>query len=542
MSDRRHPVIDLFSGPGGLGEGFHSLTSEGQHSVFDLLVSIEKEPWAHKTLLMRACYRHLMAHGTPEEVDSWYRWLQEPTLENYSELFSGSSRAMTEANKVAHCHELGLKKKDDHKLDKYIKARLNECYPGRAPVLIGGPPCQAYSLVGRSRNQGNAEYTASEDHRHFLYLEYLRIVSLVKPAVFIMENVRGMLSSKVEGERIFPRILNDLVCPGMAVNGPKRLRYEVHSLVSDTVFRDGENAAAVDGRDFLIKSNEYGVPQRRDRVILMGIRSDVAARLTSVPRLTRSECETDVASALSGLPPLRSRLSRGGDSLESWLNTVGTNSEELTRKLPGSRTASKGAEANQRLARLATWISKQTFEEGRSTLDVGAVSAQMGSALQTDVPKELRDWYFDPKLECVLNHETRGHISADLMRYLFTASYACVYGVSPKREDFPSFLAPNHKSWTSGNFADRFRVQVAGYPSTTITSHISKDGHYFIHPDPLQCRSLTVREAARLQTFPDNYVFMGPRTAQYVQVGNAVPPFLARQIAGVVARVLKQIE
>ena len=126
-------------------------------------------------------------------------------------------------------------------------------------------------------------------------------------------------------------------------------------------------------------------------------------------------------------------------------------------------------------------------------------------------------------------------MKSDLGRYLFAAVFVTVRVYSPKAADFPLVLSPDTRNWQSGVFNDRFRVQLADEASTTVTSHISKDGHYFIHPDPLQCRSLTVREAARLQTFPDDYLFMGNRTQQYVQVGNAVPPYLARQIAKLVS-------
>lgn len=158
---------------------------------------------------------------------------------------------------------------------------------------------------------------------------------------------------------------------------------------------------------------------------------------------------------------------------------------------------------------------------------------------------DLHDWYIDRRLgEFVINHETRGHIATDLHRYLFCSTWAEVSYENkwdnpfPRSKDYPESLKPNHKNFDSGKFRDRFREQLAHRPATTITSHISKDGHYFIHYDPSQCRSLTVREAARIQTFPDNYFFVGNRTQQYVQVGNAVPPFLAKQLAEVVAQLL----
>ena len=169
------------------------------------------------------------------------------------------------------------------------------------------------------------------------------------------------------------------------------------------------------------------------------------------------------------------------------------------------------------------------------------------SALKIKNQPALENWLKDEKMaNHVVNHETRGHLESDLHRYLFSSCWAKVARENdwdikfPKSREYPTSLKPKHKNFDSGKFSDRFRVQLSNEPATTITSHISKDGHYFIHYDPLQCRSLTVREAARIQTFPDNYFFVGNRTQQYVQVGNAVPPFLAYQIAEIVTNILKK--
>jgi len=157
---------------------------------------------------------------------------------------------------------------------------------------------------------------------------------------------------------------------------------------------------------------------------------------------------------------------------------------------------------------------------------------------------ELDAWYGGSDLGGVCNHAAKSHMPSDLARYLFCSSFGETFGRSPKLEDFPDALLPNHMNARPGDgseaiFSDRFKVQLWDQPSATVTSHLAKDGHYFIHPDPSQCRSFTVREAARVQTFPDNYFFCGPRTAQYQQVGNAVPPLIAKRIAQCVFEGLK---
>ncbi len=130
---------------------------------------------------------------------------------------------------------------------------------------------------------------------------------------------------------------------------------------------------------------------------------------------------------------------------------------------------------------------------------------------------------------------TRKHMREDLKRYMFSAAWTKAHyelkSPCPKSKDYPKSLSPNHKNWESGNHADRFRTIGEHIVPLTITSHLRKDGHAQIHFDPTQNRSMTVREAARIQTFPDDYYFEGPQGWQFQQVGNAVPSFLAKQIA-----------
>lgn len=422
-----------------------------------------------------------------------------------------------------------------------VRARQAQCHdPGAAGALSANvveSPCvgiddrrprvHAHGEHDRSGNRGKSDYRPEDDHRHFLYREYLRIIQKYRPAVFVMENVKGILSSKVGGEHIFHSILDDLSDPDRAI-GKVRSRpgYRIHSLSNDVVFERGGDAKLIDARKFIVRAEEYGIPQARHRVILLGVREDIES--DRVQTLSKANRECPLADALAGLPPLRSSLSRQEDCSKEWQETVREHFRELAQA--ARRQGSTGLAA--RLARLGAEIP--------SDLTTGGLRVpRSGRAPQCS--ERLRKWYDDSNLSVWLNHEARGHMSLDLMRYAYAATFALEHERSPKgHEEFNLIekLRPLHANWESGKFSDRFRVQRLEGPATTITSHISKDGHYFIHPDPAQCRSLTVREAARVQTFPDNYFFQGNRTQQYHQVGNAVPPLLAHQIANVVYSLL----
>lgn len=500
------PVVDIFAGPGGLGEGFSAFApvKSSKRPAFQISVSAEMESNAAKTLRLRAFFRQFPVGHVPS---SYYEYIAGRCEAPWSEA--------TRKEWDSACNEALQLKLGDHDDDAILSERIKKTTKTDEPwVLIGGPPCQAYSLVGRSRNQGVLGYKAEADHRHFLYKHYLQIIKEYRPAVFVMENVKGILSSRVGGELMFPKILEDLSMPG----GKKGPRYNVMPLI----LAPGE-AADLKTSNYILHAEELGVPQARHRVVLLGVSEDIQAKRGNYLKPTHDRF--NVSDVIRGLPRLRSGVTNV--KFDRWSEIasgiLSKTAKTIRREQP---------EAAEQLEKASQLAARQR--------DPGMGGRWMPKASKCDlVPDHLKSWYLDDRLDGLLNHEVRSHMREDLMRYAFAASFAKVHGHSPRgASEFPLSLHPNHKNWESGKFVDRFKVQRWDAPSSTITSHLSKDGHYFIHPDPIQLRSLSVREAARLQTFPDNYFFEGSRGAQYRQVGNAVPPWMARQIAATVYSLL----
>ncbi len=510
-------IVDLFSGPGGLAEGFASYKDNEGNAPFQINISIEKEPSAHSTLLLRTFIRKFNGLFP----DEYYRFLNgelaaEP---DWKKLYP---EQWAEAVDEARCMELG-----NPETTQFLDRRLEEIRStyGRNTMVIGGPPCQAYSLVGRARNAGILDYAADQDHRHFLYKEYVAVLQKLEPAVFVMENVKGMLSSAVKGDRLFLQVMEDL----KAAAGENS--YALYALSPRS--SGFAKSKVLKPSDFIVYSENHGIPQTRHRVIIVGLRKDIADKFISeIPFAMKAlEKKTTVHEVIGGVPKLRSGLSKKEDNDSAWLLAV----KDAVSKVK-SVISLYPAEGYEKIYSLLNSCEKTLTPENIFPRK-GKKSA---GYMLNSCPKSLADWLADEKVAVLPNHETRSHMESDLARYMFVSLFGKAFGRSPKASEFPEELAPNHKNWSTGKFADRFRVQIEDQPSTTITSHISKDGHYFIHYDPVQCRSLTVREAARLQTFPDNYYFKGNRTQQYVQVGNAVPPYLAKQIAEVLWPVLKK--
>lgn len=512
-------LIDIFAGPGGLSEGFTAVRNQSGEPVFDHRLAIEMEPWAFETLKLRTFFRACSS----DIPTNYYRCLRREI--SIEDLYGAHPAITEEVAEICWNARLG----PGGETTKTVRDRIrNAIGSSENWVLIGGPPCQAYSLAGRSRNKGNPEYDPNKDVRQTLYVEYLQILADHSPAAFVMENVKGLLSATLNNERIFHRIIEDLQNPAKAVRREGRdlstkhrsCGYRIFSLTNKGMLANG------DLFDSIVQCEHHGIPQTRHRVILLGLREDI----TITPDTLATSAEIPVARVIADMPPVRSGISRGPDSDEAWIACF--------RNEIGSRWANGGTRR---------WAGEELCSQiGRVLKSISPPEQGCGAEFVPGdaAPEYAADWYRDPRIGGFCNHCSRTHMKRDLHRYLYAACFAQSNGKSPILRDFPTDLLPKHGNVNTAleegsNFSDRFRVQVAERPATTITSHIAKDGHYYIHPDPMQCRSLTVREAARIQTFPDNYFFCGPRTAQYTQVGNAVPPLIARQVAQIVFNALR---
>lgn len=480
------PVVDLFAGAGSLTEGFASLVDADGLPVFKPVMSVEKDPDACETLRLRAFLSRIAntEPGLPWEYEQFLRDRDPRALDSLKKRFpvawAGARCEVVEA-------ELG---DVDPVLIEMARMRVKAASPSGVWVLAGGPPCQAYSTAGRSRRKYDPSYAG--DPRLRLYKSFMKFVYMLWPPVVVFENVVGILSAKVDGESVFSRIVHDFRSAG----------YSVRSVV---------DPCPATSRDYIVESERFGIPQARHRVILLAVRRGRGLH----PGVLRSREPSTVRDALVGLPKLHGIVSDPqGVPLPRFDEWKGLVPESIAQA-----------------ARLVGCVPDTVLSE--------ANEIRRGQG-------KLQAWYRG-KLDgskALEGHAARTIRAEDMERYVFCAAFAQVKGRSPRLEEMPRCLWPKHANLDDVDadsrpaFNDRYYVQAWGKPSSTVTAHISKSGHHFIHPDPRQHRSLTLREAARLQTFPDDFVVMGTKTAQFRQVGNAVPPLLAQQIAQVVAKTL----
>ena len=492
--------IDLFCGAGGLGEGFKQA---GYKSAFH----IDSDEWAINTIRLREIYYLLKSQG---KLDIYYNTIRSVNGPLSPVLFHDNDSIDMNAI-ISKTSSLKIDENSVNELITNIHTNLNKKSPF---VIIGGPPCQAYSLAKRGRMRKPLEGLKGKDlqkaeaenkyrvekyltdERHALFEQYLKIIYDLKPFAFVYENVPGILTAqKKSGEDSTAKIV-DLFDKDLNKNagGYDLISIDPHpprqiSLLTGEYHREF--------KDYIVNASDYGVPQNRRRFILIGIRSDL---------------KKDTGINFQDIFYSKILKCRVADKV-----TVKDAIWDLPRI--------KSGEGNN-------YFLKRKYEKNRS-----GYSDQVAC----------------PDLGGVMNHFARNHMKKDLERYSYFAEYAKKEGVNANLYDLARHrkdLLPEHKS--AGNvidingkknrtakYVDRFKVQLKKKPATTITAHIAKDGHAFIHPLPGQNRSLTVREAARLQSFPDDYAFCGPRTEQFRQVGNAVPVLLARVIATGIKKVLE---
>ncbi|MFL6227529.1 MAG: DNA cytosine methyltransferase [Pyrinomonadaceae bacterium] len=310
------PVVDIFAGPGGLNEGFSSFIASDGARPFSTRLSIERDPTAHLTLTLRAFFRQFPPGRVHADYYDFLRNIDTPLGDRLDWLFGHHPAEAVRAFQEAKCAELGAD--DPEVIREWIDAGLNGAENW---VLLGGPPCQAYSLAGRSRNKGVKDYDPLKDKKQFLYREYLRILADHLPAVFIMENVQGLLSATIEEELIFNRICEDLHDPVQAVRREGRnvrwgrgagRRYKLFSLVdykgkgqSYTLFETAADNAGRSLNSFIVRMERHGVPQARHRLIILGVREDLGSvQPKTLETRARRSRESPVRPAASAQRPL----------------------------------------------------------------------------------------------------------------------------------------------------------------------------------------------------------------------------------------------
>jgi len=401
-------VLDLFAGAGGFSEGFFA-------AGFDIIGHIEMEKDACETIKTRIIYYSLKKKG---RLDDYKKYLlgeisKEEIIEKYN-----LQKAM---NSVIRA-KIG---RDNYKrLIGIIKKRLNGA---QLDVVIGGPPCQAYSYIGRARDKNKMR----KDHRNYLYKYYVEFLKTLKPQIFVFENVPGLLTA----------------------GGGQHLKNMQRSIKKAGYSMDYK----------LLNAADFGVPQSRKRLILIGWND--RSKLRHYPDFEKIKKTYLVKDFLEDLPKIKS---------------------------------GKGIQ-----------VIKYKVKS--------AVLEKLGIA--------------DRKLGLLMDHIARPHAKRDLEIFKLAVLYKNK-GENIKYNQLPKRLK-SHKN--ENGFLDRFKVVGSLSPeSHTVVAHIAKDGNYYIHPDIAQNRSITVREAARLQTFPDNFKFEGSRTSQFRQIGNAVPPLFTNHIAKIV--------
>jgi DNA (cytosine-5)-methyltransferase 1 len=589
-------IIDLFAGPGGLGEGFSNCT---ENSPFEIVVSVEYEANAHKTLTLRSFFRKLK---TKQQLEDYYTYIKSTTqtekvrnkelmIQNNKELWEqachetlGEPHALGNAKKwkkIKNSIPLEDTDHEDTPHETTIFSRIENIRKSHdGPlIVIGGPPCQAYSVNGRNRIQAEKDYKPENDERFFLYQEYLRVLDTAKPDLFVMENVEGISSAKLAtGELIFTRIKRELTRPDNEINE----RYDIYSLACKPHVASSETDGPIykSNKDYVIKASNYGVPQGRKRVILLGIKRKHG--LIDKFMAPNSEAPCNISELIGLLPKIRSGMSGQSSNSQNeaqWLESWATNKQSLFNVLNDKKEISNLAHkkallvaGNKKLsndektkivnnyrAEITGAFAKTAIELDKFEKPMDFATHGMGNDLFVNCTQntftveliskqpELFEWlHCDHKIGGVANHRSRRHLQSDLLRYMFSASWAKAHSQntspSPRSQDFPKALTPAHGNWNTGHHADRFRTIEANQVPHTITSHLRKDGHAQIHFDVSQNRSMTVREAARIQTFPDNYYFEGSQGWQFQQVGNAVPPFLAKKIALHVLEIMKDKE